>query len=47
MKKEYISPEFDLVKFNFGRILSGDDIDGDHIHHSVPQDIAEGGGELD
>lgn len=46
MKKEYISPEFDLVRFNFGRILS-DDIDGEHIHHSIPQDIGESGGELD
>ena len=46
MKKDYFSPEFDLVKFSFEKTLN-DDVEGGNIHHSVPQDIGEGGGELD
>lgn len=48
MKKEYDSPEFDLVKFQFEKLLgddSGDHAIG-HIVHSDAQGFGEGEGEL-
>ena len=39
MKKEYISPEFDLVKYRFAATLANDP----HLVHSDPQGNAEGG----
>jgi len=45
-KKDYLSPEFELVKLSFGRMMAGDD-DGENIRHSIPQDIGEGSDVLD
>lgn len=39
MKKDYISPEFDLTKIKFDGILS------ERIKHSIPEDFSEGGEE--
>ena len=48
MKKDYFSPEFELVKYSFERTLEGDDDDEYYnIRHSIPQDIGEGSGVLD
>ena len=44
MKKDYLSPEFDLVKICFEKMLSDD---FDHIKHSGAQDTAEQSGEGD
>ena len=38
MKKEYISPEFELVKYRFADAMTDP-----HLVHSYPQDDAEGG----
>lgn len=45
MKKVYLPPELELVKFNFGRMMQTDDYD--NIRHSVAQDIGEGSDVLD
>ena len=47
MKKDYFSPEFELVKYSFERTLEGDDDEYYNIRHSFPQDMGEGGGVLD
>ena len=39
MKKDYFSPEFDLMKIKFDSIMA------DNIHHSIPEDFGEGGEE--
>lgn len=44
MKKDYLSPEFNLVKISFEKILEDD---YDHIQHSGAQDIGEQSGEGD
>lgn len=44
MKKDYLSPEFDLVKICFEKILEEEFV---HIQHSGAQDIGEQTGELD
>lgn len=44
MKKDYLSPEFDLVKISFEKILEEE---FDHIQHSGAQDIGEQSGERD
>lgn len=40
MKKDYSSPEFDLMKIKFDSIMTADD-----IRHSDPEGFGEGGGE--
>ncbi len=45
-KKDYLSPEFEMLKFNFERMMAGDD-DAERIRHSVAQDIGEGSDVLD
>lgn len=47
MKREYYSPEFDLVKFSFERTLSDGDDDFPGVKHSGAQGIGESGGALD
>lgn len=39
MKKKYLEPEFDLLKFRFDEIMDR------RIDHSIPEDAAEGGEE--
>lgn len=39
MKKEYSSPEFDLMKIKFDSIMS------QNMQHSIPEDFGEGGEE--
>ena len=39
MKKKYLEPEFDLLKFRFDEIM---DVRTDH---STPEDVGEGGEE--
>ena len=48
MKKDYFSPEFELVKYQFESTLAMDgDDDFGNLYHSIPQDIGEGSGVLD
>lgn len=49
MRKDYFSPEFELVKYSFESTLTmeGDDDEYYNIRHSVPQDIGEDSGALD
>lgn len=50
MKRDYFSPEFELVKYSFESTLSamdGDDDEYYNIRHSFPQDIGEDSGALD
>jgi hypothetical protein len=44
LKKDYLSPEFELKRFNFEKMLSDE---YDHIQHSIPEDIGEQSGEGD
>lgn len=39
MKKEYFSPEFDILKFKLNNIMA------DKIQHSISEDFGEGGEE--
>jgi len=44
VKKDYLSPELELVKFKLEHMMTDD---FDNIHHSVAQDIGEGSDVLD
>lgn len=39
MKKKYLEPEFDLLKFRFDEIMDG------RMEHSIPEDVGEHGEE--
>ncbi len=50
MRKDYFSPEIELVKYSFEStltVMEGDDDEYYNIRHSIPQDIGEGSGVLD
>ena len=47
MRRDYFSPEFELVKYSFERTLEGEDDEYYNIRHSFPQDMGEGSGALD